>query len=122
MPNMKVIVNDSPTFTELTQLNLYNLSKKNVIQRKCDNPCFSRHQSNILYCIFLFNYLLILALDSGIQIRRREEWLMKNENWKHETKWDVSQVTKTTFGLVIFNLFLWLDLLSEDNNINNINN
>ena len=118
MPNMKVIANDSPT---LKQFHLYNLSKKNIIPRKSkqQNPCFSQHQSNILYFIFLFNYLLILALDSGIQIRRREEWLMKNENWKHETKWDVSQVTKTTFGLVIFNLFLWLDLLSEDNNINN---
>ena len=80
-----------------------NPHTKNIVptESRKRNPCFCRTQSNILYGIFLFNYLFILAIDLGIQIKRKES---------------VSEITKTTFVLVVCNLFLWLDFLSENRN------
>ena len=47
---------------------------KNLIppKHRKRNQCFSLTQSNILYCIFLFNYLFILAIDFGIQIKMKQ--------------------------------------------------
>lgn len=97
--------------TSLPELEKYQRTNSRELQEiqskrsKSRNPCFSRSQSIILYCIFLFNYLIVLSLDVAVQLLRK----------KHVPgRYKISYVTQNTASVLIFNIFLWCDFLSEN--------
>ena len=88
--------------TSLPELEKYQRTNSRELQEiqstrsKSRNPCFSRSQSIILYCIFLFNYLIVLSLDVTVQLLRKKEV---------PGRYKISYVTQNTASVLIFNIF-----------------
>ena len=90
--------------TETENKNTPEIQDIESTKKQKRNPCFSKKQSIILYCIFLFNYLIVLSLDITVQLLRKTHVPMH---------YKVSYVTKNTASVLVFNIFLWCDFITE---------
>ena len=74
-------------------------------------PSFSLVQSNILYFFFLSSNLILLGADVALQIIINRTKICEQND--PECK-NISYITKTIFGVIVFNLLLWIDFVSAD--------
>ena len=107
----------TPEITMLSQPTLHSLWKRPKLSKhkKPDQnkriPSFSLVQSNILYFFFLSSNLILLGADVALQIIINRTKICEEND--PECK-NISYITKTIFGVIVFNLLLWIDFVSAD--------